>query len=51
MAIGASALHELIERFLEAGASKFVVIPIAEDVPAWLEEIRSRSSRRSSEIA
>ena len=35
------ALQELLERFLDAGASKFVVIPIADDVPAWLEEIRS----------
>ena len=40
VAIGAPALRELIERFVEAGASKFVVIPIAEDVPAWLEEVR-----------
>jgi probable F420-dependent oxidoreductase len=41
VAIGTRALQELLERFLEAGASKFVVIPIADDVPAWLEEIRS----------
>ena len=40
VAIGAQALRELIERFVEAGADKFVVIPIAEDVPAWLEELR-----------
>lgn len=40
VAIGAAALHELIGRFLEAGASKFVVVPIADDVPAWLEELR-----------
>jgi probable F420-dependent oxidoreductase len=40
VAIGAEALRELIERFVEAGASKFVVIPIAENVPPWLEELR-----------
>ena len=42
VAIGTGALQELLERFLDAGASKFVVIPIADDVPAWLEEIRSQ---------
>ena len=40
VAVGAEALRELLERFVEAGASKFVVIPIAEDVSAWLEELR-----------
>ena len=43
VAIGAPALRELLERFLEAGADKFVVIPIAETSPRG-----SRSSPRSS---
>jgi probable F420-dependent oxidoreductase len=40
VAVGAAALRELLERFVEAGASKFVVVPIAADVLAWLEELR-----------
>jgi len=51
LAIGASALHELIGRFLEAGASKFVVIPIAEDALAWLEEIRAEVVEPVEQIA
>ena len=51
VAIGARALRELIERFVEAGASKFVVIPIAADVPAWLEELRIEAVAPVEEIA
>jgi probable F420-dependent oxidoreductase len=40
VAIGAPALRTLLDRFVEAGASKFVVVPIAEDVLGWLEELR-----------
>ena len=40
VAIGAHALRELIDRFVGAGASKFVVIPLAVDALAWLEELR-----------
>jgi probable F420-dependent oxidoreductase len=40
VAVGAAALRELLQRFVEAGASKFVVVPIAADVLAWLEELR-----------
>lgn len=40
VAIGTEALHALIGRFLEAGASKFVLVPIADDVLSWLEEVR-----------
>lgn len=51
VAIGAQALREMLERFVEAGASKFVVIPIAEDVPAWLEELRVEAVAPVEEIA
>ena len=50
VAIGAQALRELIERFVEAGAYKFVVIPIAENVPAWLEELRVEAVAPVEEI-
>ena len=40
VAVGAAALRELLERFVAAGASKFVVVPIAADVLTWLEELR-----------
>jgi probable F420-dependent oxidoreductase len=40
VAVGAAALRKLLERFVEAGASKFVVVPIAADVLTWLEELR-----------
>jgi alkanesulfonate monooxygenase SsuD/methylene tetrahydromethanopterin reductase-like flavin-dependent oxidoreductase (luciferase family) len=40
LALGAEALRVLLDRFVEAGASKFVVVPIADDLPAWLEELR-----------
>ena len=40
LAVGAEALRVLLERFVEAGASKFVVVPLADDLPAWLEELR-----------
>jgi probable F420-dependent oxidoreductase len=40
VAFGAPALRRLLERFVAAGASKFVVVPIARDVLPWLREIR-----------
>ncbi len=39
VAVGAPALGELIERFRAAGASKFVMIPMAEDLRGWLAEL------------
>jgi hypothetical protein len=39
IAFGAKALRALIERFVEAGAQKFVVVPIADDVSGWLDEL------------
>ena len=39
IAFGATALRALIERFVEAGAQKFVVVPIADDVHGWLQEL------------
>jgi len=50
VAIGARALRELLERFIEAGASKFVVVPIAEDLSAWLEELRVEAVAPVEEI-
>jgi probable F420-dependent oxidoreductase len=40
VAFGAAALRRLLDRFVEAGASKFVVIPISARLRAWLEELR-----------
>jgi probable F420-dependent oxidoreductase len=51
VAVGAQPLREMLERFVEAGASKFVVIPIAEDIPAWLEELRVEAVAPVEEIA
>ena len=51
VAIGAPALRELLGRFVEAGASKFVVIPIAADVPSWLEELRVEAVAPIEEVA
>ena len=50
VAIGARALRELLERFVEAGASKFVVVPIAADLSAWLEELRVEAVAPVEEI-
>jgi len=33
-------LRDCVGAIVEAGASKFVVVPIADDLPAWLEELR-----------
>ena len=40
VAFGAAALRRLLDRFVEAGASKFVVIPISVRLRTWLEELR-----------
>jgi probable F420-dependent oxidoreductase len=37
IAFGAHELKILLERFVEAGAQKFVVVPIADDLPGFLE--------------
>ena len=39
IAFGAAALRALLARFVAAGASKFVVIPIARDLDGWLREL------------
>ncbi len=39
IAFGAEELRGLLERFRAAGASKFVVVPIARDMAGWLREI------------
>jgi len=41
LAVGAEASRALLERFVAAGASKFVAIPVARDVRAWLGELRT----------
>jgi probable F420-dependent oxidoreductase len=40
VAVGTDALRELLERFVAAGASKFVVVPVARELEDWLEELR-----------
>lgn len=40
VAVGADALRLLLERFVAAGASKFVVVPMARDLVPWLREIQ-----------
>jgi probable F420-dependent oxidoreductase len=40
VAIGAPALRRLLERFVAEGASKFVIVPIADDLLGWLREMR-----------
>src|SRR5262249_36495308 len=37
IAVGAAAARELVERFVDAGASKFVAVPLAS--PAHLEDV------------
>ena len=43
IALGAAELRRLLERFVAAGASKFVVIPVARDLVPWLRELRSEA--------
>ena len=43
IAYGAAELRALLERFVAAGASKFVVIPVAPDLVPWLRELRSEA--------
>jgi len=40
IAFGAPALADLLARFIDEGASKFVVVPIARDVPGFIAELR-----------
>jgi probable F420-dependent oxidoreductase len=39
VAVGLDATRALLERFLAAGATKFVLIPLARDPSAWLREL------------
>jgi probable F420-dependent oxidoreductase len=39
VAVGTAELRTLLDRFLAAGASKFVVFPLASDRLAWLREL------------
>ena len=39
VAVGTTELAELVRRFRDAGASKFVVVPIAEDFDDWLRRL------------
>lgn len=39
LALGTRELRTLLDRFLAAGACKFVVVPVARDLPAWLQEL------------
>jgi probable F420-dependent oxidoreductase len=39
VAVGVDATRALLERFLAAGATKFVLIPLADDPAAWLREL------------
>jgi probable F420-dependent oxidoreductase len=43
IAFGAAELRTLLERFIAAGASKFVVIPVARDLVSWLRELRAEA--------
>jgi probable F420-dependent oxidoreductase len=40
VAHGPEGLRELLARFIDAGATKFVLVPHADDVPGWLAELR-----------
>lgn len=44
-AAGPSALEALIERFVAEGASKFVVVPVTDDLQTWLEAMRPTIAR------
>jgi probable F420-dependent oxidoreductase len=39
-AAGPAAARELLARFVAAGASKFVLVPVTHDLPGWLETMR-----------
>jgi len=39
VAVGTAEVRELVRRFRDAGASKFVVVPIAEDFNGWLRKL------------
>ena len=41
LAFGTEELRALLDRFRAGGACKFVVVPVARDVPAWLRELHS----------
>jgi probable F420-dependent oxidoreductase len=45
IAIGAGALRRLLQRFRRAGATKFVLIPIARDLDAWTREVAVEAIR------
>jgi len=39
VATGTAELRDLLGRFVASGATKFVVVPVADDPVAWLEEL------------
>ncbi len=43
IAFGAQQLRSLLTRFIAEGASKFVVVPIARDVPRFIGELRQEA--------
>jgi probable F420-dependent oxidoreductase len=40
VAVGAAATRDLLERFIAAGATKFVLIPLGDDPVGWLDTLR-----------
>jgi len=43
IAYGADALRVLLQRFIAEGGSKYVVVPIARDVPGFIAELRTEA--------
>jgi probable F420-dependent oxidoreductase len=43
IAFGPDQLRTLLERFIEEGGSKYVVVPIARDVPAYIKLLREQA--------
>ena len=41
LAVGVEDVRALVERFRAAGASKFVLLPVARDVIPWLERLKA----------
>jgi probable F420-dependent oxidoreductase len=40
VAVGAEQTKELLQRFIAAGATKFVLVPLAREPESWLRELR-----------
>jgi probable F420-dependent oxidoreductase len=43
VACGAAQTRELLERFIARGATKFVLVPVADEPAAWLRELYPRA--------